>query len=106
MVTQLNTIYPPNTVSETNQNINNTNFYNELQRLRGYVVQVSTGVAADTEFTVSHTLGYLPLNVEVLTSEGQTDAYILVKPSGTAWSRTAVYLKCNTATATLTLRIS
>src|SRR6185436_15129057 len=65
----------------------------------------STGVAAGAEFAVTHHLGVLPNQVELLVRKDQTDAYLAVKPSGTAWTKTKVYLKCNAATAKLRLRV-
>lgn len=79
--------------------------YGEFVNFVGSVVTVSTGVLANTEFVVPHLLQKIPTYVHVLTVQGQTDAYLLVKPSGTAWTTTNAYLKCNTDNATVTLRI-
>lgn len=97
----------PQPVDDKKQDSNNFNFYREIVNLEGHVVDVTTtGGVAGTEFSVSHGLGRVPTNVEVLTKQGQTDAYILVKPSGTAWTNKIVYLHCNTDNAALRLRIT
>lgn len=85
-----------------------TNFKSDddIRRLQGFVIDVSSNVGANTEFEIPHDLGYLATNVEVLVYDGQTDAYISVKPSGTAWTRNSVFLKCNTANCTMRLRIT
>lgn len=95
----------PAPVKDQAQDTNNLANYVALTRVVGDTQDVSTGVGADTEFSVSHGLGYVPNNVLVLVKQGQTDAYLAVKPSGTAWTNKLVYLKCNTASATLRLLI-
>jgi len=72
---------------------------------QGQDIEVTTVVGADTEFAVNHDLERIPTSVQVLVTENQTDAYIEVKPSGTTWTDRIVYLKCNTATATLKVRV-
>jgi hypothetical protein len=61
--------------------------------------QVVTSSTADTEFTVAHGLGATPIGFLVL----RTDKGGVVYDSGTAWNDTNIYLKCTTATTTLTL---
>ena len=61
--------------------------------------QVVTTAAADTEFTVAHTLGYAPTCYIILSN----DKAGVVYKSGTDWTSTIVYLKCSVATSTLTL---
>ncbi len=73
--------------------------------IQGQILTVSTAVGANTEFSVSHGLAKVPNYVVALCTQGQTDAYVEVKPSGTAWTDTAIFLKCNTATATFKLKI-
>ena len=81
------------------------NLWKELIELTGDIIDVTTTVGADTEFSVSHGLSKVPNHVQVLTSESQTVAYIQVRPSGTAWTDTTIFLTCNTATATFKLKV-
>lgn len=72
----------------------------------GDIVLVSnTGVGIDTEFAVSHGLAKIPSYVEILVTEGQTDAYLQIKPSGTAWSDYFIYLKCSAANAAFKIKL-
>lgn len=73
----------------------------------GRILTVTTA-AADTEVAVPHTLGYVPQYVELLRYSGETPAsnYIQIAPTGTPWTSTYIYIKCNTATATIKLRLS
>ena len=96
----------PAPVKETAQDNNNRNFYNELQRLYGEVVDIAdTGVGVDTDFSVSHNLNKIPTHVEILVKEGQSNAYLAIRPGSVAWSRSAVSLQCNTANAAIRVRI-
>ena len=56
---------------------------------------------ADTEFTVSHNLGRTP-NGYILT---ETDKAACLYNGATAWTDTALYLKCNVANAAITITI-
>lgn len=96
----------PKPVEDPAQNHNNRVFYNKLSEHIGQVVTKATGVAANNEFSVSHSLGRIPTQVELLVAEAQGSNYIQIRPSGTAWTKTLVYLHCNTNTVTLKLRIS
>lgn len=97
----------PQKVKDSVQEQVNNAFYHDFRKHEGAVVDIDdTGVGADTEFSVRHNLDYLPDQVELLTKTGQTDAYLTIKPSGTAWTRTLAYLKCSEANAALRVRIS
>jgi hypothetical protein len=80
----------------------------DLSRHRGEIVDISsTGVSANTTFSVTHHLGYIPDQVEVLVGRNTTtSAYVAVRPSGVAWTASTVSLQCNTTNAALRLRIS
>ena len=65
-----------------------------------------SGAAANAEFAVTHHLGFIPNQVELLVREGQTDAYLQIRPGATAWTKTAIYLDCSSANAALRLRVS
>lgn len=57
-----------------------------------------TGVA-DTEFSVTHTIGAIPQGFLVT----NIDKGGVVYDSGTAWTSTTIYLKCSVANAAVTL---
>lgn len=61
--------------------------------------QVVTSSTADTQFTVSHGLGAVPIGFIVT----KINKGGVVYDSGTTWTDTAIYLKCSAATATMTL---
>ena len=63
--------------------------------------QVVTSAGADTEFVVAHELGATPTGFLVV----RTNKGGVVYDSGTAWNDTNIYLKCTTASTTLTLFI-
>jgi len=54
----------------------------------------TTPAGANTEFSVTHTLGRIPV-----TFFGHTDNGGVLYKSTTAWSKTAIFLKCTTASA-------
>lgn len=60
------------------------------------VTVADTGLA-DTEFEVAHTLRRIPTGFIVI----NRDAACIVYDSGTAWTATTIYLKCNTASANI-----
>jgi len=61
--------------------------------------QTVTSSSANTEFTVSHSIGSVPIGFIVINNNTKGVVY----SSGTAWSSSAIYLKCSEATATITL---
>jgi len=61
--------------------------------------QVVTSANADTEFSVSHTLGAVPIGYIVI----KVDKAGVVYDSGTTWTSTTIYLKCSEAATTMTL---
>ena len=63
-----------------------------------FQVVADTGVA-DTEFSVTHTLGVAPVGFLVT----NIDAGGVVYDSGTAWTSTTAYFKCSAANAAVTL---
>lgn len=56
----------------------------------------------NTEFAIPHLLGRVPVRAERTRADRACDVY----DSGTAWTATTLYLKCNTASALVLLRIS
>lgn len=63
------------------------------ENIWGQFQVVSDTGAADTEFTVAHTLGYTPTGF-ILVS---IDKGAVVYQSGTAWTSTNTYFKCSVA---------
>ena len=54
-----------------------------------------------TEFSITHDLGRIPVGFIVVNK----DKYCDVMTSGTAWTTSLIYLKCNAATAAITVLI-
>lgn len=80
--------------------------YYSFVLIDGDIIEISdTGVGADTEFSVSHGLARIPNHVEILVSEGQTDAYLSIRPGSTAWTDQLIYLDCSSANAALTIKV-
>jgi len=69
------------------------------ENISGEFQVVSDTGAADTEFSVSHTLGAIPIGFLVT----NIDKGGVVYDSGTAWTSTTIYLKCSAANAEVTL---
>lgn len=80
--------------------------YNAIIQESGQVISVAdTGVVAGTEFSVDHDLDAIPRYITLLVTEDQTDAYLAIKPGGTAWTASTIYLKCNTDNAAFTIKV-
>jgi len=67
--------------------------------LAGETVSVADTGSANTEFTVSHSLGSVPAGFFLI----NIDSAGVVYDSGTAWTSSAVYLKCSAANAAVTV---
>lgn len=100
------TLAAPQPVSDSAQAQNNMSFYVALSEHLGQVVTKATAVGANTEFSVSHNLGRVPSQVELLVAEGQGHNHVTIRPSATPWTKTLIYLESSIATVTLKLRIS
>ena len=59
------------------------------------IVSVADTGSADTEFSVTHHLRHTPSGFIIVLSDKACSCY----DSGTAWTNTTVYLKCNAANA-------
>ena len=70
--------------------------YNQSQSLT-----VANSGNADTEFSVTHHLGRTPTGFIVT----DIDKAGIVYDSGTVWTTSLIYLKCNVATAAFTLTV-
>ena len=57
--------------------------------------------AADTEIAITHDLGRVPVDVRIKVQ----DAASIIYDSGTTWTITKVYIKCDTANVAMTLHI-
>src|SRR3954465_8350940 len=68
--------------------------------LKGSLVSgtVTPGVA-DTEFAIAHNLGFVPTDYKVTS----IDKAGIVYKSGTAWTATQAFFKCNVVTATVNI---
>lgn len=64
----------------------------KLDNMKGALWSGNTGTA-NTDFTVPHHLGYIPLGFLVY----YQDNYGVYKKGTTAWSKTNIYLQCNTS---------
>lgn len=67
----------------------------------GVWVTVTSPVAPNTQFTVNHSLGQVPVAFDVKRKNAAGDVY----DSGTPWTATQIFLKCSAASVTLTLFI-
>ena len=69
------------------------------ENISGQFQVYTTNGVADTEDTIAHDLGVVPIGFIVI----NRDKGGVVYDSGTAWTSTNVYLKCSTATTAVTL---
>ena len=65
------------------------------------ILSVADSGTANTEFTVSHTLKRVPIGFIVLNINKAGVVY----DSGTAWTTSAIYLKCSTANTVIKLLV-
>ena len=82
----------------TNRNISfGTQVNGQDQNIAGAMVEIANTGAANTQFTVTHNLGRVPLfyDVKYLNVAGT------IYDSGTVWTATSIYLKCSIANAKL-----
>ena len=73
----------------------------EEGNLYGQVKIYTTNAVANNEDTVAHTLGRAPIGFLIL----NRDKAGVVYDGGTAWTATNIYLKCDTASTTVTIWI-
>ena len=69
------------------------------ENISGEFQTVADSGTADTEFSVAHTLGAVPIGYIVT----KIDAGGVVYDSGTTWTSTTIYLKCSSADTAITL---
>lgn len=63
----------------------------------------TTPGAANTDFTISHSLGYVP---DTIFGQDTDNGGLLYRSPVTAWTKTAVTLRCTTASANYKVRIA
>lgn len=68
---------------------------------RSESLTVADSGSADTEFSITHHLGRVPAGF-ILT---KSDKAAVLYDSGSAWTTTTIYLKCNVANAALTVSV-
>lgn len=68
---------------------------------RSESLNVADTGSADTEFSTTHHIGRVPAGF-ILT---KSDKAACVYDSGTAWTTTTIYLKCNSANAAITISV-
>ena len=72
------------------------------KNVAGYHAQnVTTPASANTEFTITHNLGYIPQRFWVTNINANATIY----QSTTPWTATAIYLKCSGSSTTVSLFI-
>jgi hypothetical protein len=62
------------------------------ENISGQFQDITSHASANTEFTVAHTLGAIPVGFIVLYQDKAGSLY-QAPTTGTAWSKTAIYLK-------------
>jgi len=69
------------------------------ENMAGEFQKFTSDGSADTEFSVTHTLGVVPIGTIVLGQDKAGSLYQL-SDTGTAWTSTTVYYKCDVASVT------
>ena len=62
----------------------------------------TTPATPNTEFTVKHTLGRVPIGFDTVSIDKAGILYVSRQGS---WLETSIFLKCSVATATITIRV-
>ena len=73
----------------------------EFNNLLAYHVTISDTGLADTEITVTHSLGFVPSRYVVT----QRSKACIVYDGSTPWTTEAIYIKCNAANAAVTISV-
>lgn len=72
------------------------------ENISGQFVDVTTSATPDAENTIAHTVGSVPVGYLVLHQDKAGTLY-QGPTTGTSWTSTALYLKCNVASVTYKL---
>ena len=70
-------------------------------KLKAVYVDYTSNATPDTEDTVAHNLGWIPKGFIIVNRDKAGIAY----DSGTAWTSSNIYLKCNVATVAFKLLV-
>lgn len=87
--------------NDISQLLSRTHLLEQHAILKYQNVSVTTHGTANTEFSVAHGLGVVPLGYIVISR----DKAAVIYDSTTAWDREKIYLKANTATVVIRLLI-
>jgi|SRR5579864_4835708 len=68
--------------------------------MKGQWVNVTAPAVANTEFSIPHSLGYVPSHLPVINKDRACDVYQLPN-TGTPWTATHIFVKCSVANAVL-----
>lgn len=91
-----------NNIDQLSRTVNNIEFGGvDASENISCVIKTTTTSTADTEFSITHSLDRIPVGFIVI----NTDKYCNIKASGTTWTTSLIYLKCDVATVALTLLI-
>ena len=63
----------------------------------------TTPGVANTDFTITHALGYIPTTI---VGQDTNNGGVLYRSPATAWTKTTVTLRCTTATAAYNVRLA
>jgi len=69
------------------------------ENINGEFQQFTSDASANTEFSVSHSLGSVPVGYIVLGQDKAGSLYQLSN-TGTAWTSSTIYLKCSVSSVT------
>lgn len=72
------------------------------QNISGQFVTYTSNGVANTEDTIAHTVGSVPIGYLILGQNKAGSLYQLAS-TGTAWTSTNIYLKCSVASVTFNL---
>lgn len=73
------------------------------QNLQEWKVQGTTPGTANTNFTVNHSLGYIP---NTIVGQDTNNGGVIYRSPNTAWTKTTVTLRCTTASAAYNLIVA
>jgi hypothetical protein len=75
-----------------------------LENISGQWQQFTSDGVANTEFSVAHTVGAIPVGYIIVWQDKAGSLY-QGPTTGTAWTSTAVYLKCSVASVTFKIAL-
>lgn len=80
----------------------NNSTINKGENVLGQFITYTTNGTKDTEDTIAHNLGSIPIGYIVVSKDKAGDIYQRAS-TGTAWSSSNIYLKCSVASVTVSL---